>query len=175
MAGGPLGEVLEGLDFDPLGRFEAGVVFTARVTGHDPEYRLTRLVHHGQRITIPMVDVAVGSEARLRVRSRDISLATRRPECISVRNVLSASVVAVMEEADTALAEVLVDIGAARLRVRITREAVAEPALAPGARVYALIKVIAFDWRALSVLPALPSGSGRSTSSNLRAPAPNSE
>ena len=153
-AGGPIEAVLEGLDFGPHGRFEAGVVFSARVTGHDPEFRLTRLLHHGQQIKMPMVDVAAGSEVRLRVRARDIALATRRPEGISVRNVLAGTVAAIAEEPDTAVAEVLVEVGAARLRVRVTREAVAQLALAPGTPVYALIKAIAFDRRALSSSPS---------------------
>ena len=169
VAGGPIAEVLESLDFEPLGRFEASVVFTARVTGHDPEYGLTLLSHHGQRIVMPMVEVVPGREVRLRVRARDIVLATRRPEGVSARNVIAGIVAGVTEEQDSAVAEVRVDIGGARLRARVTRHAVAELALRPGVRVYALIKAIAFDRRALSVPPpevaeALPPG-GRAPSS----------
>ena len=151
--GGPIAEVLESLDFEPLGRFEASVVFSARVTGHDSGYGLTLLSHHGQRIVMPMVAVEAGRDLRLRVRARDIVLATRRPLGISARNVLEGSVAAVAEEKSSAVAEVLVDIGDARLRARVTRQAVAELALRPGDRVYALIKAIAFDRRALSVPP----------------------
>ena len=153
VAGGPIAEVLERLDFEPLGRFEASVVFGARVTGHDSEYGLTFLSHHGQRIVMPTAAVDTGQDVRLRVRARDIVLATRRPEKISARNVIEGSVAAVTEEKSSAVAEVLVDIGDARLRARVTRQAVAELALRPGARVYALIKAIAFDRRALSVPP----------------------
>lgn len=164
VAGGPIAEVLERLDFEPLGRFEASVVFSARVTGHDPEYGLTLLSHRGQPIVMPMAAVDAGQEVRLRVRARDIVLATRRPEGISARNVIEGAVRAVTEERASAVAEVLVDIGDARLRARVTRQAVAELALRPGARVYAIIKAIAFDRRALSVPPipeeALPPPDG---------------
>ena len=161
VAVGPVQEVLEHLDFGPLGRFEAGTVFTARVTGHDPEYGLTFLAHHGQRITMPMAAVAQEGDVRLRVRARDVALATRRPEGISVRNVIEGTVAGIAQERATAVAEVLVDIGEARLRARVTRQAVAELALAPGDRVYALIKAIAFDRRALSVPPPVPAGEAR--------------
>ena len=157
VAGGPIAEVLERLDFEPLGRFEASVVFIARVTGHDSEYGLTLLSHHGQRIMMPMAAVAPGRDVRLRVRARDIVLATRRPEGISARNILKGLVAGVTEERSSAVAEVLVDIGDARLRARVTRHAVAELALRPGVRVYALIKAIAFDRRALSV-PSVSEG-----------------
>ena len=153
VAGGPLAEVLESLDFEPFGRFEASVVFTARVVGHDAEYGLTLLSHHGRRIVMPRAAVEAGREVRLRVRARDVALATRRPEGISVRNVIEGRVAGVREERYSAVAEVLVDIGGARLRARITRQAVAELALRPGSRVYALIKAIAFDRRALAVPP----------------------
>ena len=154
VAEGPIAEVLESLDFEPLGRFEASVVFSARVSGHDPEYGLTFLSHHGQRLVMPRAAVAPGREVRLRVRARDIVLATRRPEGVSARNVIEGRVAAVTEERRSAVAEVRVDIGGARLRARVTRHAVAELALRPGLRVYALIKAIAFDRRALSVPPA---------------------
>ena len=102
---------------------------------------------------MPMVAADPGREVRLRVRARDIVLATARPEGISARNVLEGRVAAVTEEGGSAVAEVLVDIGGARLRARVTRQAVAELALRPGVRVYAIVKAIAFDRRAASVAP----------------------
>ena len=43
-------------------------------------------------------------------------------------------------ETDSPFAEVLLDVGAARLRARITRASVGELGLAPGQQVYALVK-----------------------------------
>lgn len=150
IADGSVTEVLERLDLQPAtGRFEAGVVLTARVAGHDTSYHLTELDHHGQSIVMPMVDVAVGSMVRLRIRARDVALATQRPAGISVRNILRGTVAEIAEEPETAFAETLVDVGGARVRARLTRAAVAELALRPGAEVYVLIKSIAFDRRAL--------------------------
>lgn len=151
VAEGSVTEVLERLDLQPAtGRFEAGVVLTARVAGHDGTFRLTRLDHHGQAIDIPMIDFGIGSEIRLRVRARDVSLAIERPKGISIRNVLAGTIVQIEQEPETAFAETLVDIGGARLRARITRAAVADLALAPGTPVFALVKSIAFDRRSLS-------------------------
>lgn len=151
VAEGTVTEVLERLDLQSAtGRFEAGVVLTARVVAHDAKYRLTRLDHHGQTIDMPIADIAIGSEARLRIRARDVSLATERPKGISVRNILAGSIVQIEEEPETAFAETLVDIGGARLRSRITRAAVAELSLVPGTPVFALVKSVAFDRRALA-------------------------
>jgi molybdate transport system ATP-binding protein len=151
IADGPIAEVLERLDLPPVtGRFEAGVVLTARIVGHDARFRLTRLDHRGQSIDMPMVDLPVGSELRLRVRARDVALATVRPTNISVRNILAGAISRIEEEPGTAFAETLVDIGGAKLRARITRAAVAELSLAPGTPVFALVKSITFDRLALA-------------------------
>ncbi|MEC9343785.1 MAG: TOBE domain-containing protein, partial [Pseudomonadota bacterium] len=148
-AAGPVRTILERLDLQPAtGHFEAGVVLDTRVTGHDPAYRLTRLDCHGQPIVMPQADLAIGAAARLRVRARDVALATVRPVGISTRNVLEGRIAEIVEEADTAFAETLVDIGGAGIRARITRASVADLGLKTGDTVYVMIKSIAFDRRA---------------------------
>ena len=143
---GPIHEVLERMDLD-LGddAYETGVVLRARVADQDPALRMTRLDHHGQEIVIPAANFRSGDEVRLRIRSRDVALATARPESISVRNILSGTVERVVEDPETAFAEVLVGIGGGRLRARITRDAVEDLALNVGTPVFALVKSITFD------------------------------
>ena len=148
VATGPVREVLERLDLYPnTGRFQAGVMIDATVVGHDQHFQLTRLDHCGQRISIPLIDIDEGERVRLRVRARDVSLAIRKPEQLTIRNVIQGTVVDIVTETTTAYAEVLVDIGDGRLRARITREALHELSLATGTQVYALIKSISFDRR----------------------------
>ncbi len=155
IAEGPVEDILERLDLQPeTGRFEAGVLITARVASHDERFKVTRLDHHGQTITIPYSAFAIGQQVRLRIRARDVALATQRPEKTSFRNVLAGTVAQIVEEPETAFAETLIDVGGARLRARITRDAAAELALEPGKPVYALIKSISFDRRTLAAPPA---------------------
>ena len=113
--------------------------------GHDDAYHLTHLDHAGQRIETPRADLPIGTQVRLRVRARDVMLATQRPSGLSARTVLRGTISEIAEEPDTAFAETLVDTGEANLRARITRKTVAELGLAPGAPVYAIIKAISFD------------------------------
>lgn len=151
IAEGPIVDILERLDLQPAtGRFEASVLLSAWVREQDRSFNLTRLDHHGQTVTIPSVDVPVGEEVRLRVRARDVALSTEKPAAMSIRNVFAGTIVEIREEPETAFAETLVDIGGGRLRARITRESVADLALAPGKPVYALVKSISFDRRTLS-------------------------
>jgi len=147
---GPVANILERLDLHPaMGRFEAGVVLNVRVVRHEQGFRLTHLDHHGQALVMPMTDAPVGSEIRLRIRARDVSLATVRPTGISIRNILAGTVAEIVEEPDTAFAETLVEVGGARIRSRVTRASVAELGLAVGKPVYALVKSITFERRNL--------------------------
>ena len=143
---GPVHEILERLDLDPGGgEFETGVILQARVSGHDDRFHMTSLDHHGQRIVIPGINLAVGEYVRLRIRARDVALAVAKPAAISVRNILAGTVLDARQDPDTAYAEVLVDVGGGRLRARITRDALQDLGLVAGAPVYALVKSISFD------------------------------
>jgi molybdate transport system ATP-binding protein len=151
VASGAAVEILERPDLqDITGHFEAGAIIDATVIHHDCDFRLTRVEFCGQPILMPMVDLPIGDVVRLRIRARDVALATRRPESVSVRNVIEGALTKVIEEKDTAFAEAFVDAGGGLLRARISRKAVADLGLKPGLRVFALVKSVSFDRRALS-------------------------
>jgi molybdate transport system ATP-binding protein len=151
---GPTADLLNRLDLQPAtGRFEAGSMVTAQVIEHDPAFRLTRLEFEGQNLLMPAADLAPGERVQLRIRARDVALATTRPTGISIRNIFEGTIAEIVLEPDTAFAETLVAIGGARLRARITRAAVAELGLAPGSPVFALVKSVNFDRRALTATP----------------------
>jgi molybdate transport system ATP-binding protein len=151
IASGTIGDMLERLDLGPLVEpFEESVLATAEVTGHDPKYRLTRLICCGQPLTIPEADLAIGETVRLRIRARDVALATKRPEGISIRNILEGHIAEISAAPGAAHAETLVDINGARLRARITLEALAELELTVGAPVFALVKSVTFDGRSIA-------------------------
>ena len=141
-------EVLERVDLWPLtGRLEAGAVLraTVRATRHG----MTHLDVAGETLRIPAIAVAPDTPVRLRVQAREVALATRRPESLSIRNILPARVLSVDVD-QTVFAELLLDVGGQHLRSRITREAVAELGLDVGQPVYALIKSVAFEGRLLA-------------------------
>jgi len=146
---GPTAEIMERLDLQPLtGRQEAGVLVEAQVSGHDTRLGLTRVVLDGQTLKMPIVDgLAIGERIRLRVRARDVAVATHKPEGISIRNVLQATVERIAMDPETPFAEVFMVLQGARIRARLTREAVEELQLAPGMPVFALVKSVSFDRR----------------------------
>ncbi|MGE3298315.1 MAG: molybdenum ABC transporter ATP-binding protein [Porticoccaceae bacterium] len=149
VARGEVHDVLERPEAEAVsGHFDAGVVLDGRVAGQVSEYALTEIAVAGQRMSVPCMDVAVGSPVRLRVRARDVAIALQRVEGVSIRNQLAARVLRITDEATTANAEVLLDLGpdpgGPHLRARVTREAVATLGLAVGQRVWALVKSVSF-------------------------------
>jgi len=150
-ASGGAVEVLERPDLQHLtGHFEAGAVIDARVVAHDREFCLTTVEFCGQPILMPMIDLPLGEILRLRIRARDVSLATRRPEAVSTRNIIEGVVTEIIEESGTAFAEAFVDAGGGLLRARLTRRAVADLGLVKGTSILALVKSVSFDRRALA-------------------------
>lgn len=151
---GPVETLLENPDFDDLtGRFEAGVLMDATINTHDHTYHLTSLTCEGHQLTMPLVPLDLGSKVRLRIRARDVALATELPSGLSIRNVLPTTVLSLNPDSNSAFAEVVLAFGSVKLRSRITRASVSELGLTPGLSVYALVKSIAFDRRSLDTRP----------------------
>ena len=158
-ATGRTADVLEGLDLGPLAdRWGAATVVEARVIRHDPDYQLTWLDLAGQTLVVPRREnFAVGEEACVVIRARDVSLATRRPEGVSILNVLAGRVFEVQEVEGSAFADVVVDLGRHRLRARVTRLSLRDLKLAVDSPVFALLKSVS-----LSRQRALPGSRGGS-------------
>lgn len=147
---GPLAETFARLDLGGGGsRFEAGVILTAEVTGHDETFQLTHLSVGGQRLVMPSARVPVGAQVQLRVRARDVMIATRAPEGLSAQNILQARVRQIQTEDTTTFCEVFMDASGAVLRARVSRAAVSQLGLTEGQQVFAVIKAISFDRRVL--------------------------
>lgn len=149
---GPTMDMLDRTEIQRMsGRFDAGTMVSARVTGQDQHFRLTIMDVAGETLSMPMInDLAPGDTLRLRIRARDVSLAVARPKGISIRNVLATRIASIIEEEGTAFAEVILALGDKRLRARITRASAAELSLVPDMQVFALIKSVAFDRRGLA-------------------------
>ncbi|MFZ1907969.1 MAG: TOBE domain-containing protein, partial [Burkholderiales bacterium] len=73
-----------------------------------------------------------------------VSLATVRPEAISMLNVLPGTLKAFGESAGASV-DVQIDVAGTILLARITRKSVEALELAPGRPVFALVKAVAID------------------------------
>lgn len=119
-------------------------VLRAIVRRHDERFGLTTLeVGTGRELVTPAIEQPVGSDVRVRILSRDVSLALETPSGISIQNRLDAEV-AEIKRSTGFIVDVRLDIGAP-LWSRISAKATEELALAPGKRVVALIKTVALE------------------------------
>ncbi|MEO8136708.1 MAG: molybdenum ABC transporter ATP-binding protein [Betaproteobacteria bacterium] len=147
LATGGVEEVMNRLDLRPhTGRYEAGSVISCTVHEHDAIYGLTLLRFDGGQLELPAVEAAAGERVRVRIRARDVTLATERPARISTRNVLRGTIAAMSDEVGPVI-DIALDIGHARLLARVTRRSRDELGLCVGGTAFALIKAISLDRR----------------------------
>jgi molybdate transport system ATP-binding protein len=148
-AAGPAAEVMTRLDLSPLiGRPETGALLETRIIDHDVAFGLTRLRAAAGELRIPHLDLPVGRKVRVRIRARDVMIAVREPTGLSALNVLPG-VITEIGPSDGPIAELRLDCGGDALIARLTRQSIATLKLSHGKRVYAVIKSVAFDRRAV--------------------------
>ena len=142
VADGPAREVMN----DPRLPFaqaeDAGSVIPGLVESVDNDHGLAHVTFDGGELWIAATaDTSPGCQVRVGIRARDVSLALRRPEAISVLNVLEGRVVDIADALDSrSQALVQVKAGGCLLLSRVTRRSVAELGLVPGLTVWALVK-----------------------------------
>lgn len=88
-----------------------------------------------------------GTRLRVRLRARDVAVATEEPRGLSTRNILPVVLAAVTEAGEPGEAFLRLATGPTTLLARVTRESVARLALRPGMPLWALVKAVTFDHR----------------------------
>lgn len=130
------------------GRFELVNTLVATVVAVDDHYGVTRLAHPGGEILIA-ARVNGAREMRVAIKATDVALATTAPRDTSVRTILRGRVEKI-DATDSAHAFVTLLLpNGDRLVSAVTRLALDELKLRVGAQVFALVKAVALDERAL--------------------------
>jgi molybdate transport system ATP-binding protein len=144
-AAGPLAELMARPDLARLSdRDDSGSVLDTTVAGHDPNRGLTRLAFDGGALLVPLLEVPVGGRARVKVPARDVIVAIRPVEGLSVRNVLPGTVTQAVPLPDHHV-NLTIRVGGVVLLARVTKDAAERLGLAPGSAVQAMIKSVAVD------------------------------
>ena len=152
-ASGPTSEILQRLDLLPEEeRGEGGAVLEMEVAAHEPDFGMTVLASAAGEVRVAGVDMPVGAGVRVRVRARDVLVATERPRGLSALNILSGRVVDI-KAGGRAVNDIAIACGGQEITARITRQSCEMLGLAPGQPVFAVIKTVSFDqasmWRGL--------------------------
>lgn len=147
LASGPVEDMLEHLDTDPVtGLYEAGVLVDAVLEHQDTDRQISRARLDGQSLELPQLDgLKPGDHLRLRIRARDVAIATEKPHGLSIRNILEGRVTAIECRPGSAFADLSLALPKQRLRARITRASLEDLGIQRDQTVFALVKSVSFD------------------------------
>jgi molybdate transport system ATP-binding protein len=122
-----------------VGADAVGAIVDGTVLGIDPSSGLTRVQVGQGELKVHFAKVAQGTKLRVQLPARDLIVATRAPEQLSVRNCLSGTIVEVLS--DDAESDLIgIDIGGTIIMARVTKAATRELRLTAGVAVWALVK-----------------------------------
>ncbi len=122
-----------------------GSLFDAVVTRTHASRGLVELTFDGGTLLASDSSVAIGTKVRLRIPAREVILATRHPEGLSLHNTLSGTVSAI--HIDPTIDHVIVQIavGGGLLLAEVTQDAVATLGIVVGMGLHALVKSVSID------------------------------
>lgn len=144
-AAGPTSEILQRLDLLPAGeRGEGGAVIDTVVASHDETFGMTILGSPAGDVRVPRLDMRAGAAVRLRIRARDVMIATERPRGLSALNILPGRIASLVSDGGSGV-EVRIDCNGVAVLARITEQSRQALALKEGMDVFAVVKTVSFD------------------------------
>jgi molybdate transport system ATP-binding protein len=138
------------------GGYEGGALIRARVEGHDDRFGLTLLAFDGGHLRTAKLNLPIGSDVRVNVRARDVSIALAPPADISILNVLPARIVE-MTANDGGQVDLRLSVGErqrATIWARLTARSVHDLQLSVERDVFALVKAVAIDRHSMGSMAA---------------------
>ena len=139
LASGPLSETQSRLDLPLAQDREAATVWQVTVAEHESDYHLTRVTFDRGSLTITAVDAKIGTELRVQIYARDVSITLAEPHATSILNVLPA-VINQLTVGRESQAVVQLQLGQQLLLAHITRKSLLLLGLKIGMSVFVQIK-----------------------------------
>jgi molybdate transport system ATP-binding protein len=144
-ASGPTAAIMQRLDLLPVEeRGEGGAVLDASVLRHDEAFGMTVLGSPAGEIRVPRLAKPVGAPVRIRIRARDVMVATEPPVGLSALNILPGTIAAI-RHGEGSTVEVGIDCNGAMVLARITEQSRQALSLRLGRNVFAVVKTVSFD------------------------------
>ena len=141
-----VGSAVDVLNHPPASfeRRDAGALLEGTVESVDARHRIATIALNSAQLHVPGAALTPGKAVRVRIPSRDVMLAMRRPEALSALNVLEGTVRDMMQ-ADDATIDVLVDCGGDAVLSRITSFSAERLGVRIGVPVFVVIKTVALE------------------------------
>ncbi|RUZ71370.1 molybdenum ABC transporter ATP-binding protein [Mesorhizobium sp. M7A.F.Ca.US.006.01.1.1] len=145
IASGPTEAVMQRLDLLPAEeRGEGGAVLDTKVLHHDEPFGMTVLRSAAGELRVPQLAMKAGTPVRIRIRARDVMIATEKPRGLSALNILPGTITT-MSPGEGPAVEVGIDCNGATVLARITEQSRQALKLHLGGKVFAVIKTVSFD------------------------------
>ncbi len=142
---GPAESVMQRLDVLPdEEKDEAGAIVDAQLVAYDESYDMSLLHSSAGAFRIPGCLGDKGTRIRLRLKARDVMLATERPRGLSALNVLEGIVSGIGERAGPQV-EVRIDCHDTPIIARITRQSLDALGLRTGVPCFAIVKSVMLE------------------------------
>lgn len=137
---GPLAQSLNQLNpAIELGE-DTGSIIDARISTKDEQWLLAKVSFNGAELWLKDDNSAIGEPVRIRILARDVSIALDKNTNTSITNLLPATVVAIEEDDQQAMALVKLNIHDTEILARLTRRSIHQLQLTTGSEVWAQIK-----------------------------------
>ena len=144
LASGSTADIMQRLDIMPADeKAEGGAVLDMVIAAHDQRYGMTVLQSAAGEIRVPLIDAGVGAPVRIRIRARDVLVATERPHGLSALNILAGRVAGLSADRGP-LVDIRIDCNGQAIVSRLTRQSTHALGLRLGQEVYAVIKTVSF-------------------------------
>lgn len=142
IASGPVADIVGRPDVAALlPPADAGVLLDGRIQAVDPGDDLAHVETAVGMLRIAGLDRPVGSAFRLQIRAKDVMIATAPPVGISALNILPAEIAAIAATGRGSSEQMLtLTCRAGWIKAQLTRHSVAALGLAPGRKVFAVVK-----------------------------------
>jgi molybdate transport system ATP-binding protein len=163
LAEGPAEALSTRTDLPLAARRDAGALLPCIIEAHEAARGLTRVAFAGGALLVPLREEPPGTPARMRLRARDVAVATEPPHGLSTQNVLPAVLTGIEEAPHPQEVFLRLALGPTTLLSRVTRDSARRLGLSPGMALWAVIKAVTFDH-------ALPPGAERPTAPPHGAP-----
>jgi molybdate transport system ATP-binding protein len=124
-----------------IGPDAVGAIIDGEVLGVEAVTGLTRVAVGGGELKVSAPGHGIGAKLRVQILARDVIVATRVPQQLSVRNILRGTVTAIAGDGPDADL-VSIEIGGATIMARVTSAATRELQLVCGVPAWGLVKAV---------------------------------
>ncbi|HXF54764.1 MAG TPA: molybdenum ABC transporter ATP-binding protein [Hyphomicrobiaceae bacterium] len=142
-AQGAPAEVLASVESPVMAGGDAGTLVHARIVERDADWHLIRAEFPGGSFWIGDGGQPIGTQVRLRILARDVSLQLQEPTQTSIQNHAQAMVESIGEGPHPSQAQVRLRCGGVPLLALVTKRAVNELQLSPRRPVWVQVKTVA--------------------------------